>query len=115
MLSVLYAIWLLLPLGLFLLGVWAFVKPYLGVRGREAAMPYFAQSFFCAIALAIAIAIDSSEWFVGLVQTYSFDWFNLSIARWLLYPAVLAALAYIQRYWKKEDQQRVSPKRFIYN
>jgi len=115
MFNVLYAIWSLLPLGLILLGLWALAKPHLGVRGKEAAKPYFVQGLFCAFALGIAIFIDGSEWFATTIEAYSFSWFNLSIARWLLYPGILLALAYIQKYWYREDKDRVSPRKFIMN
>jgi hypothetical protein len=115
MFNILYGLWLLLPLGLALMGVWAIVKPYLGVRGAEDIVGYFKQAVFCFVALAIAIGIDQTEWFEETITAYSFDWFNISIARWLLYPGVLLAMANVQRVWNKEDKKRELPRKFIFN
>ena len=113
--KILYIFWLLLPVGLISMGIWAVVKPYLGVRGSEAAKPYLVQGLYCLFAFGLAVLIDQTTWFEETINAYSFSWFNISIARWLLYPGVLVGLAYIQKYWRKEDKNRVAPRRFIYN
>ena len=106
MFRILYILWLLLPLSFFLLALWAVVKPALGVSGRENAKQYSLQGFYCALGLALAIAIDQASWFEGAIEMLSFGWLDISVARWLLYPALLVLGAYIQRYVRKEEKQR---------
>ena len=119
--TVLYGVWLLLPLSFFLLAVWAVLKPVFKVHGQEYYGDYFKQGLFCSIGLALAIVIHQSDGFNNFIEAYSHRWFNLSIASWLLYPSILVVMAYInrsiQRYRGVEEESRVLPedKRFITN
>jgi uncharacterized membrane protein YjdF len=108
-----YLIWALLPLFLFLLGLWAIVKPVVGMKGREHTWNYFKQSSFCIVGLLIAVWIDNTESFQELIADYSFWKVDLKVAEWLLYPFVLLLMALAQQYWRnrKGENKRQLPVR----
>ena len=112
--TILYALWLLLPFSFFCLAFWAVVKPYLGVRGKEDTKMYVSQAIFCSVALAIAIFVDRSSWFEPFIEMASFGMLDIKIATWLLYPGVLLALAMAQKIIFKEHPKRIMPSRTHY-
>ena len=101
-----YVIWSLLPLAFLLLAAWALIKRIAKIPGREFGVNYLAQALFCAIGLAAAIYIDQTEWFEDVLEKFSFGSFDLSVARILLYPAVLLLIAQAQQFWKKEGKKK---------
>ncbi|MCB0323144.1 MAG: hypothetical protein KDD69_06200 [Bdellovibrionales bacterium] len=111
----LYLIWLLLPLTFIGLALWAIAKPLFGVQGYESPKSYLGQALYCGFALAIAIGIDQTDFFVSAVESLSMGMLDIAVARWLLYPAVLLVLAYGQKIVRGESSKRTLPTRFIYN
>lgn len=97
--SVLYVLWFLLPLAFLLLALWAMVKPKR--RGKESPREYLEQGVFCAIALAIAIAIDQTV-LEDLFYAVTAGVIDVMFARWMLYPAVLLVLAYLNRFVRRK-------------
>lgn len=108
-----YLIWALLPILLFLLGLWSIVKPAFGMKGRENTRDYFKQGSFCLLGLAIAVWIDNMKFFQELIAEYSFWKVDLKVAEWLLYPFVLLMMALAQQYWRnrKGENKRQLPVR----
>lgn len=112
--SILYILWILLPLTFYLMAIWALVKPWFGFRGRENVKQYCVQGTYCTLGLLLAIAIDTSDWFEKLVEVVSMGLLDISVARWLLYPGILVGMAYLQRVAKGEAKQRQIPASFKY-
>ena len=112
--SILYILWLLLPLSFFLLAFWGLVKPYFNVYGKENVRLYMGQAVFCSVGLVIAILIDKSEWFADLVERLSVGMLDINVARWLLYPGVLLAMATAQKFIMKEQPKRIVSTRSHY-
>lgn len=99
----LHILWALLPLCFIGLYIWSFLRPYFKMHGKEDSKLYLSQGIFCSIGWAVAVLIDRSEWFPGLIESLSWGMLDLSVARWLLYPAVLLAMASVQRFFAKES------------
>ena len=96
-----YLIWFLLPLSLLGLAGWAVAKPLFGVPGKEDAADYFKQGLFALAAFAIAIFLDRLS-FDDLLLSFTEDsQAAVNIVHWLLYPAVLLALANLNGLYKK--------------
>ena len=97
MFQFLYVLWVLLPLCFVGLWIWAFVKPFFGVHGKESARSYFSQAIFCGVCLAIAIFLDQKI-LLDIEDVMFIDELNVDgkVLRWLLYPAVLVFFAALQ-------------------
>lgn len=97
-----YVVWLLVPVFFVYASLRAAIRRWMKRPGREYPGEFFSQAVFTAIGLGIAIGIDQTvfEEFISLV---SFDLVNVSVARWLLYPAVLVLLAHLNGYFKQKD------------
>ncbi len=108
-----YFIWLLVPLAFFSFGIWSLIKPWFKVAGREFTGNYFKQGLFCLAAFFIAVWIDRHESYQALLESFSVGKFDLLQVRWLLYPAILVLLAYMQQMLKGK-KERMLPVRKRY-
>lgn len=102
MFSWLYAVWALLPLTFLLLTIWGASKKVFKVHGREYTGSYLNQFVYTSFALAISIYLDQTV-LESLFDAIAIDLIDISIARWLLYPAVLVAGAYAQGFFSKAE------------
>ena len=96
-----YLLWFLLPLFLLGLAAWAVMKPLFGVPGKEDASDYFKQGMFALFAFVIAIFLDRLSFDEVLLSFTEDSQAVVNIVHWLLYPAVLLALAYANGLYKK--------------
>ena len=105
--NIVYMIWGLLPFALFALTARAMAKKVLKRPGREYAQDYVKQAVFCSVVLAVAIVIDK-YWADDLLGSIPLGDADPRIFKWLLYPALLGVVAYIQHIFdkKKQDQER---------
>jgi hypothetical protein len=88
MLDRFFYIWSIIPVSLFLLGVWGFVKSKTGRKQKEPVTFYFKQAVFCFFILCLSVPFIHS----GLLQKmYSYlDWLlPEDYLQWLVYPALL--------------------------
>ena len=107
-----YIIWALLPLALISLTVWAVVKPWFGVRGREDSKDYFKQALFATLAFGLAIGIDQA-FLNPFIESFAAEGDDTAtIAHWLLYPAVLLVLAQANKMLKSMSSKN-DPKRDV--
>jgi hypothetical protein len=106
-----YYIWILLPLVFLLLSLRAVYRRVAGIPRRESPVFFLAQAAFCFVALGLTWWIDTTI-FPSIVDVISFGMFDVDVARWVLYPAVLVLLAYLQEFagldlFKKDPKKRV--------
>lgn len=97
-----YVIWLLVPLFFVYSSLRAAIRKSLKRPGREYPGEFLNQAVFTAIALGVAIGIDQTV-FEDIITLVGFDLVNVNVARWLLYPAVLVLLAYLNGYLKPKN------------
>lgn len=102
MTSFYYLVWALLPLLLFIFALWALIRPYVGIRGKEGFSRYFYQAIFCSIALVIAICIDKYETLNDILDSLSYSFFDLRLAKWLIYPLVLLFASWVDSFLSKK-------------
>ena len=87
-------IWGLFPLTLLLLWIWAILKPFFKVPGKERPSEYFNQFIFSAVTFAIAIAIDLKI-YPQLSESFGLAEIDQGFSEILIYPAVLLIIATI--------------------
>lgn len=109
-----YLVWALLPVGLWLLTIWAFVKPVFGVSGREDGRDYLRQAVFVLIGFIVALYFDQNAVDALLDATPAGDIESLRmVSHWLLYPVILVMMASISRMLKRwqgiDESARVKP------
>ena len=92
---IMYFVYSLLPLILFLMATWAFLKPLMKVRGQEDGMRYFIMFLSCAGILFLASLIDKSGILKSLVEQFSFGILDYTFVRWFIFPALLFVAAKI--------------------
>src|SRR6187402_1894739 len=103
-----YILWALLPFTLLCLSVWAVMKRWFKIPGREDAGRYFAQFIFSLICLIVSIIFD--QFFLeDLVTVLSAGMFDVALARWLLFPALLVLFA---SFPMKKKQKTPAQQRF---
>lgn len=105
-----YFVWGLLPFCFLCLYVWAIMKPWFRVPGRENPRQYFSQFLYTAICLALTIVFDQ-YYLESVFDTLFAGMFDISIARFLLYPFFLllgAALPSGPKERKPTRQERFS-------
>lgn len=106
-----YFIWALLPFTLFCLVIWCKLRRFFRNFGQEPINDYVRWTVFATAGLIIAIGCD--KFFTNSVQEHfdlSEDTYN--VISWLMYPAVLLAMAKIDEHLKKEKEtKRVQPSR----
>lgn len=90
-----YYIWILLPLAFIFLTFRAYFRKWTGDQKRENPKVLLSQAIFCSIALVLTRVIDNTI-FPSIIEMISFEMFDVEIARWVLYPVILVALAYLQ-------------------
>lgn len=83
-----YILWALLPFVLFCLSLWAVLKRWFKVPGRENAKQYFSQAMYSAVCLVVAILFDQ-YCLEDLVNMVTMGMVDIALARFLLYPFVL--------------------------
>lgn len=113
MFRIVYIFWALLPISLLALAFWALIKPYLGVSGKEPTKDYFTQGIFCLIGLAVAIYLDQVI-LDKFAQSIIFEYLNIQVVSFLLYPAILCAAAYVQKLnddRKEKNAEKLKAKR----
>lgn len=103
MFSWLYLFWVLLPLTFLMLFLWAISKKKFGVAGKENAWTYLNQCMFTAVGLAIAIYLDIHTLPAIYEAVPLQDFLDVSIPRFLLYPAVLLLGAQLQKVLSKKE------------
>ena len=106
----LYFFWFLLPLAFLLMAIWAVIKRFAKVPGREYAKEYLNQAMFCGIALGISIWIDQTV-FESVVESTNGEWLDIGVARWLLYPGVLLLMGYLQQLYQAKFGKKSTHKR----
>jgi hypothetical protein len=83
------------------------MKPIFGVAGKEDTAHYFQQAVFCLLAFGVAVAIDSWEPFDSTIEAISMGYVDISIARFLLYPAILVLFAMLHgKFFGKDSKVR---------
>ena len=98
-----YFVWSLLPIILFIMAIWAWLKPVLKVAGREDGNRYFMMSMFCTAILILSILIDKSTMFQELVPKLSFGFLEYRMVCLFIYPAMLYIGTLI---WDKYDKKK---------
>ncbi len=112
-----YFVYSLLPFTLFVMALWAFLKPYLKVPGREDAGRFFMMFLSCSAVLLVTSIIDKSGMLSSLVEKFSFGILEYSFVRWFIFPALLFASAKILDLYDKkkaEDFQKERAKTYSY-
>ena len=99
-----YLIWGILPFVLLMMTIWAFIKPYLKVRGRENAGDYFKMFLFSAAIMAAAILANEAPQAKEAVTFLTFGYVELEMFSILIYPAFLFFGAKISDYLKSRTQ-----------
>ena len=120
MFNALYIFWGLFPLTLFFFAGKAVYRRVFKIHGREFASEYLSQAIFCSIALALAIYLDQTVFEEFILAATIGGIVDIRILRFLLYPAILVALSYLQRILmsegKKERRSRANrSKRVTYS
>ena len=106
-----YVLWAMLPAGYLCLCIWVFLRPIFKVSGREKVDHYYPSLLWTGGCLALAIVVDNfgvvEAVFSLLVEIGLFDpELQMEILRFLLYPAVLVAVAQAQKVINQEDSDK---------
>ncbi len=111
-----YFVYALLPLTLFLMALWAFLKPLMKVRGKEDWMRYFVMFLSCTAILFLTSLIDKSGVLKNLVEKFSFGILEYNFVRWFIFPALLFTVAKIlDLYDRKAVARRKKAREEKYN
>jgi hypothetical protein len=101
-----FAFWALLPITLFLMGVWGFLKPYLKVYGKEEYKRYFVMSFLCAGVLYLAILFDKTNFAREIIPKITFGQLDYAVVRIFVYPAMLYAITLVWDFFDKSKKKK---------
>jgi len=115
--DILYFIWALLPILQLIITVKAAGKKVTNTGKREDPKYYSKSLIFSVVALLVAVFIDVQFFdnFADLVEDFGLD---SRVPRWLIYPALLTAIAVIQQFFtdkkKKEEEAEQTARRLKY-
>lgn len=106
-----YVLWGFLPGWFIILSLWVFLRPLFKVSGKEKLDHYYPSLFYTLGCYILTLFIDQFgvvEAIVGWLVSMGVlgPDLQLEILRFLLYPAVLVAIANIQRIIRGEDSQK---------
>ena len=103
-----YVIWFLLPFILFSLSIWALVKPYFGVAGKEDAWDYCKQAIFSLVGFGIAVGLDqlSIDEYLSFISDDETS--IVYVVHWILYPAVLLGMAYLSKFLNRSNKNNTA-------
>ena len=98
-----YFLYALLPITLFLMAVWAWLKPIVKVHGKEDGGRFFVMFLSCSLVLYVSYLIDKSGYLENLVEQYSFGVLDYIFVRWFIFPALLFFSAKIWDLYDKKN------------
>ena len=83
-----YILWALLPFTLFCLAMWAVMKKWFKIAGREDPKQYFNQAVYSLMCMIAAILFDQ-YCLEEIVNAVTMGMLDVDMVRFLLYPFVL--------------------------